>query len=99
MIGDDIIITVVDLRGDKVRLGIDAPKEVPVHRDEVYQALQREAQKNHDLFKEHLESKRYGSAFDMIYENRTDPEQWLYRSVTRNEINTMNEGLRQKIES
>ena len=41
LIGDDIIITVVDIRGDKVRLGIEAPTEVPVHRYEVYAALQR----------------------------------------------------------
>ena len=42
IIGDNIVITVVDIRGDKVRLGIDAPKEVPVHRQEVYEAIQRE---------------------------------------------------------
>ena len=41
-IGHDIVITVVDIRGDKVRLGIDAPKEIPVHRQEVYDAIQRE---------------------------------------------------------
>ncbi len=42
VIGDDIKITIVDVRGDKVRLGIDAPREVPVHRIEVYEAIQRE---------------------------------------------------------
>ena len=42
MIGDNIVITVVDIRGDKVRLGITAPTEVPVHRQEVYEAIQRE---------------------------------------------------------
>ena len=44
MIGDEIEITVVDIRGDKVRLGITAPKSVPVHRKEVYEAIQRENQ-------------------------------------------------------
>ena len=44
MIGDDIVITVVDVRGDKVRLGIDAPTDIPVHRQEVYDAIQRERQ-------------------------------------------------------
>ncbi len=46
IIGDNIVITVVDIRGDKVRLGIDAPKEVPVHRQEVYEAIQRENMRN-----------------------------------------------------
>ena len=42
MIGDEIEITVVDIRGDKVRLGITAPKSVAVHRKEVYEAIKRE---------------------------------------------------------
>ncbi|MBA7667135.1 Translational regulator CsrA [subsurface metagenome] len=42
MIGDNVEITIVDVRGDKVRLGITAPKEIPVHRREVFDAIQRE---------------------------------------------------------
>lgn len=42
MIGDDVEITVVDIRGDKVRLGISAPTRIPVHRKEVYDAIKRE---------------------------------------------------------
>ena len=42
MIGDDVVITIVDIRGDKVRLGIDAPQHIPVHRQEVYEAIKRE---------------------------------------------------------
>ena len=42
MIGDNVVVTIVDIRGDKVRLGIDAPGEIPVHRREVYEAIQRE---------------------------------------------------------
>jgi carbon storage regulator len=42
MIGDDIEITVVDIRGDKVRLGINAPQHITVHRKEVYEAVKRE---------------------------------------------------------
>ncbi len=42
IIGDNIVITVIDIRGDKVRLGFQVPKEIPVHRQEVYEAIQRE---------------------------------------------------------
>ena len=45
MIGDNIVVTIVDIRGDKVRLGINAPTEIPVHRQEVYEAIQRENQR------------------------------------------------------
>jgi carbon storage regulator len=44
IIGDNIVVTIVDVRGDKVRLGIEAPREVSVHRREVYEAIQRENQ-------------------------------------------------------
>ncbi len=44
MIGDEIEITVVGIRSDKARLGITAPKSVPVHRKEVYDAIRREDQ-------------------------------------------------------
>ena len=42
MIGDDVEITIVDVRGDKVRLGINAPRSIAVHRREIYDAIQRE---------------------------------------------------------
>jgi carbon storage regulator len=45
IIGDDIVVTIVDIRGDKVRLGIEAPSDIPVHRQEVYEAIQRENRK------------------------------------------------------
>ncbi len=45
MIGDNVQITVVDIRGDKVRLGIEAPAEISVHRKEVFDAIQRENRK------------------------------------------------------
>ena len=47
-IGDDIIITVIDIRGDKVRLGISAPLDVSVHRKEVYESILKDKKdKNH----------------------------------------------------
>lgn len=42
MIGDDIKIIVVDVRGDQVKLGIDAPRNIPVHREEIYKEIQEE---------------------------------------------------------
>jgi carbon storage regulator len=44
VINDNITVVVVEIRGDKVRLGVEAPKDVPVHRREVYDAIQRNGQ-------------------------------------------------------
>jgi carbon storage regulator len=46
IINDDITITVVEIRGDKVRLGIEAPKTVTVHRQEVYEAIQNQEKRS-----------------------------------------------------
>lgn len=51
VIGDQIVITVVAIRGGNVRLGIEAPKNVPVHRHEIYEALREEGQKAEALGK------------------------------------------------
>lgn len=53
VINDDITIVVVEIRGDKVRLGVEAPKEVPVHRREVFDAIQR----NESVHREKAQSK------------------------------------------
>lgn len=52
MIGDDVEIIIVDVRGDKVRLGITAPKNIPVHRREIYDAIQREKSEKKELQKQ-----------------------------------------------
>ena len=44
VINEDIVVTIVEIRGDKVRLGIDAPRDIPVHRREVLEAILREQQ-------------------------------------------------------
>jgi len=53
MIGEKVEITIVDVRGDKVRLGINAPRDIPVHRKEIYLAIQKEKEetekKEHEI--------------------------------------------------
>ena len=54
VINNDIRIVVVEIRGDKVRLGVEAPREVPVHRREVYDAIQRSKDEVDDTAPESL---------------------------------------------
>jgi carbon storage regulator len=54
VIADNVIITIVEVRGDKVRLGIEAPKDVPVHRKEVLEAILNEKMKFHPSSSEEM---------------------------------------------
>ena len=56
IIGNNVQITIVDIRGDKVRLGIEAPAEISVHRKEVYDAIQRENRRAAGITTEDLPS-------------------------------------------
>ena len=58
IIGDDIEITIVDVRGDKVRLGINAPRTISVHRKEIYDAIQREKENYGEKMREKLKKKK-----------------------------------------
>jgi carbon storage regulator len=55
VINNEITIVVVEIRGDKVRLGVEAPKEVPVHRREVYDAIKRAVDENNSNLDAHLD--------------------------------------------
>ena len=50
MIGDEIVVTIVAVRGDKVRVGIDAPQTLPVHRSEIYARVEQEKARSEDRF-------------------------------------------------
>jgi carbon storage regulator len=64
VINDDITIVVVEIRGDKVRLGVEAPKEVPVHRREVFDAIHRYEAVGRDKPKEEQEGHNAAYASD-----------------------------------
>ena len=72
VIDNDITIVVVEIRGDKVRLGVEAPKEVPVHRREVYDAIRRNelAAQEGAASKDDVASEDVGSRADV--ESRAD---------------------------
>jgi len=46
MIGDEVTVTVLDVKGNQVRIGVNAPKEVAVHREEIYERIKAEQQRN-----------------------------------------------------
>ncbi len=46
MVGDDVTVTVLGVKGNQVRIGVNAPKDVSVHREEIYQRIQKEKENN-----------------------------------------------------
>jgi carbon storage regulator len=61
MIGDDVTITVLGVKGNQVRVGINAPKHVAVHREEIYERIKRE-QEPEDVAAEKLKASQFASA-------------------------------------
>ena len=86
MVGNDVEIFIVDIHGGRVRLGIKAPENIPVHRREIYDAIEREKGKNNGLGGKCLnwKIKRYLHKPDLKEINKTEKRKWNFSCRTVN---------------
>lgn len=71
MIGDEVTVTVLGVKGNQVRIGVNAPRDVAVHREEIYERIKREQLSGHELPDEHFHANN-GSHFGAMAEDERD---------------------------